>query len=1065
MTDRLIDLSLRTRGLLVIALLGVLGYGICEYRRMPVDAFPDISPIMVPVFAEAHGMAPEEIERLITYPIESAMNGLPGVTEIKSTSAFGMAVIYIYFDDDVDIYFARQLVGERLTSAMSELPEMHEPPILGPISTGLGQIFIYYLTLDEGVDTGGKDRNTYLRELNDWVVKFQLQTVPGVTDILSIGGHVLQYQIRVHPHALNKYDVSLETLVDAVRANNRNAGGQFLVLGAEELLVRGLGLVQTLDDIRGIPIKVADGVPVRLADVAEVSYGNEIRRGVVTRNGQQEVVSGMVLKLFGENTSEVIERLYRRVAEVRRSLPSGVNLIPYYEQAELVREATWTVKKALLIGAVLVIATLVVFLGNVRTSFVVALSLPICALIAVIGMKFWGVSANLMSFGGIAIGIGMLADGAIVMVENIFRHLGLAANAGKDKAAVILEAARQVSRPIVFSIIIIILVFVPIFGLQGVEGKMFSPLAFTICFALFGSILTALFVSPVLSFYFLGQSAHKELALLRMLKAAYRPLLVWALGRKRLVILVAAAAFVASMAVVPYLGTEFIPTLEEGSILIGVTMAPSISLEEATQTVMALERRITQFPEVEETVSRIGRPEAGTHPHPVNYAEIHIGLKPAAAANSPTDRADVAAGLRAGRSSEAWSERTTKRELVEAISHELESFPGVNLNFTQPIQNAFDELLSGIKAQLAVKLFGEDLEILKIKATEISAAIADVPGLVDLSVEQSFGQPQVQIIADRAACSRFGVTVDQILELVELAIGGEVIDNIYLHTRRFGIHLRYQEQYRTDPDAIRNLLVHTQDGSLIPLSQVAQVKNVTGPIQINRESNQRRWIVQGNVRGRDLGGVFADIRQRIEENVQLPPGYYIEYGGQFENQQRAMRRLTIIVPVVLATVFLLLWMSFGSARHAAIIIVNVPLALIGGVIGLLLMREYLSVPASVGFIALFGIAVQNGVVLVSYINQLRRDGLSLSDALVEGAVLRLRPVLMTAMTTVLGLLPLLLARGIGAEVQRPLAAVVIFGLTSSTLLTLFVIPAVYRWVESSAGRAQQTGSEVRAERR
>jgi cobalt-zinc-cadmium resistance protein CzcA len=447
-------------------------------------------------------------------------------------------------------------------------------------------------------------------------------------------------------------------------------------------------------------------------------------------------------------------------------------------------------------------------------------------------------------------------------------------------------------------------------------------------------------------------------------------------------------------------------------------------LAQATEMVMTLEQRIMEFPEVEQTVSRIGRPEAGSHPHPVNYAEVHIELKPLA----------------------EWTGRHSKGELVEAISAELEALPGVVLNFTQPIQNAFDELLSGIRAQLAVKLFGEDLEVLRAKAAEISEAIADVPGLVDLSVEQSFGQPQVQIVADRAACSRLGVTVSQILELVELAIGGEVIDNIYLHTRRFGIHLRYQEQYRADPEAIRNLLVHTQDGSLIPLAHVADVGPVTGPIQINREGNQRRWIVQGNVRGRDLGGVFADIRQRITQEVDLPPGYYIEYGGQFENQQRAMARLAIIVPVVLAAIFLLLWMSFSSARHAGIIIVNVPLALIGGIIGLLVTREYLSVPASVGFIALFGIAVQNGVVLVSYINQLRQEGLGFVESVTEGCVLRLRPVLMTAMTTVLGLLPLLLARGIGAEVQRPLAVVVVFGLTSSTLLTLFVIPAAYVWV-------------------
>jgi cobalt-zinc-cadmium resistance protein CzcA len=1033
MISGLVEASLKAKGMVILATVAVMGYGAYEYQRMPVDAFPDISPIMVPIFAEGHGMAPEEIERLITYPIESAMNGLPGVTQIKSTSAFGMAVIYVYFKDAVDIYFARQLVSERLNSAVAELPEMDEMPTLGPISTGLGQIFIYYLTVDERADTEGKDANTYLRELNDWVVKFQLKTVPGVTDILSIGGHVLQYQIRVDPDALLRYRLSLEDLVEAVRSNNENVGGQFLVIGSEESLVRGLGLLKDLEGIRSIPIKVEDGVAIKLSDVADVVYGNEIRRGVVSRNGEIEVVSGIVLKLFGENTSEVIERLYKKVQGVRASLPEGVSLIPYYEQAELVEQATWTVKKALLQGAALVLLTLFVFLGNVRTAFIVVLSLPICALVAVIGMGMNGISANLMSLGGIAIAIGMLGDGAIVMVENIHRHLNDGENMATNKAEAILRAAREVGRPIVFSIGIIVTVFLPIFTLEGVEGKMFSPMAFTIAFALLGSIATALVVAPVLSAFLLKQGNLNELFLVRILKSVYRPLLELAIRWKIAVIALALIAFVASMAVLPFIGTEFIPTLEEGSILIGVVMSPSISLEKATETVMTLEREIMKYPEIEETVSRIGRPEAGSHPHPVNYAEVHIELHP----------------------QERWARFKNKQELIASLSADLSSWPGIQLNFTQPIQNAFDELLSGIRAQLAIKLYGEDLNVLREKANEISATIEDVEGLVDLSVEQSFGQPQVQVISDRAACSRYGISVAQINEIVELAIGGEVIDTLYQNTRRFGIHVRFKEDRRLDMESIRNTLVHTDDGSLIPLTQVAEVKEVVGPIQVNREKNQRRWIVQGNVRGRDMGGVIEDIQQRIEDKIDLPTGYFVEYGGQFENQQRAMARLSIIVPIVITVVFIMLWMSFGSTRHALIIIVNVPLALIGGVFGLYLTGEYLSVPASVGFIALFGVAVQNGVVLVSYINELRAQGKSLQESLVEGGLLRLRPVLMTATTTILGLLPLLLARGIGSEVQRPLAVVVIFGLTTSTLLTLFVIPAVYGWI---GGRAEEEGT-------
>ncbi len=1026
MHKKIVDVSLRYRFLVLIVTIAIAILGIYNYSELPVDAFPDISPIMVPVFVEADGMAPEEIERLITFPIESTMNGLPGVTQIKSTSAFGMAVIYVYFKDDIDIYFARQVVSERLTDAMASLPEMEEPPKLGPISTGLGQIFIYYLTLEKGSNTEGKEPNTYLREINDWIVKYQLQTVPGVTDILSIGGHVLQYQIRINPNALNKYKVTLEEVVDAVQENNRNAGGQFLVLTSEEYLVRGIGLLQNLDHIRNIHIKVLDGIPVMIKDIAEVAYGEEIRRGVVSRNGKQEVVSGMVLKLFGENTSDVIERLYKKIPEVQASLPDGVHLLPYYEQDELVQNATWTVKKALLLGAFLVILTLTLFLGNIRSAFIVALALPLSALISIICMKYAGISANLMSLGGIAIGIGMLGDGAIVMVENIFRHLNEeGSRSERSNTDIILTAAKEVSRPIIFSIAIIIIVFLPIFTLQGVEGKMFSPMAFTISFALFGSMLFAIISAPVLSTYLLKGGEHREFILIKKIKEFYRPLLIWAMNKRRTVVIIATFAFLISMALLPFLGTEFIPTLEEGSIMIGVAMAPSISLQKATETIMKMERKIIEFPEVEEVISRIGRPEAGSHPHPVNYAEIHIELMPVS----------------------SWKSYRKKEELIEDLNHELSLYSGVQLNFTQPIQNAFDELLTGVRAQLAIMIFGEDLTILREKAQEIHDAIDIVPGLVDLSVEQSFGQPQVQVIADRVACSRYGVNVNRVLELVELAIGGRNVDYIFLNIRRFGIHIRYQEQYRSDPETIRHLLIQTQNGALIPLEQVAEVKVVTGPIQINRENNHRRWVIQGNIRGRDMGSVVADIERIIDERITLPPGYYIEYGGQFKNQQRAMARLAIIVPVVIALVFFMLGLTFGSIHHALLIIINIPLALIGGIFGLFVAGEYLSVPAAVGFIALFGIAVQNGVVLVSYINELYLKGKSLQDSVIEGALLRLRPVLMTALTTVLGLLPLLLSRGIGAEVQRPLAIVVIFGLLTSTLLTLFVIPALYGWFE------------------
>ena len=1024
MLDRLVRAAIRGRLLVVLGLLALAGFGIDAWRRLPVDAFPDISPVMVPVFAEAHGMAPEEIERLVAFPIEAAMNGLPDVTRIQSTSAFGMAVIYVYFEDQVDIYFARQLVSERLGAALSELPALHEPPTLGPISSGLGQVFLYYLSLEAGADTGGKDAGTYLRELNDWVVKRKLQTVPGVTDILSMGGHVLQYQVRVDPRALLAHGLHLEEVVEAIRTNNRNVGGQFLVMGSEEYLVRGLGLLGTLEEIRAIKLRTVDGVAVTVGDVAQVAHGHEIRRGVVTRNGEGEVVSGIVMKLYGENTSKVIEDLYLELEALQAGLPDGVHLEPYYEQAELVARATGTVKDSLLIGALLVVATLVVFLGNLRTAFIVALALPVSAWVAVLLMGWQGMSANLMSLGGIAVAIGMLGDGSIVMVENIHRHLGRRPD--EPRSEIIAGAAAEVARPILFSIAMIIMVFLPLLTLTGVEGKMFAPMAFTIAFALFGSLLAALIMAPALARYLLHRGEAREPRLLAGLTRVYRALLRSALRWRKSVVAAAAVAFAATLVAVPRLGTEFIPTLEEGSILIGVTMAPSTSLVKGTEIVQKMEREIVQYGPVKEVVSRVGRPEAGSHPHPVNYAEVHIELKPR----------------------QEWGRYRSKAALVQALSEDLGSFPGVQLNFSQPIQNAFDELLSGVRAQLAIKVFGEDLDLLREKAGEIEAAIEDVPGLVDLSVEQSFGQPQVKIQVDRDACARYGVNADQILDLVELAVGGEVIDTIFLGTRRFGIHLRYQEATRDDIRGIEQLQVPTEDGSMIALAQLAGVEKAFGPIQVNREQNQRRWIVQGNVRGRDLGSVVADIQRRVADTVDLPSGYFVEYGGQFENQQRAMRTLSIVVPITIVTVFVLLYLAFGTLRHAAMIILNLPLALIGGVAGLFIMGEYLSVPASVGFIALFGIAVQNGMVLVSRFNQLAGGGGDLHAVVVEGSTLRLRPVLMTALTTILGLMPLLLAEGIGSEVQRPLATVVVFGLATSTALTLFVLPAVYSLVES-----------------
>jgi len=1004
-----------------LLLVIVLAAGWTQYTKLQTDAFPDISPVMVPVFAEAHGMAPEEVERLIVYPIESAMNGLPGIAQVKSTSAFGMGVVYVYFNDDVDIYFARQIVSERLNAAKAQLPDLHEPPVPGPISSGLGEVFMYYLRADSTVVTGGKDVNTYLREVNDYNVKYQLQSVKGVTDILSMGGHVLQYTIETDPFALRKYDIRLDEVIAAVNDNNRNAGGQFLVLGSEEYLVRGVGLLTSLDDLKELQITVHRGIPVRLGDIARISYGREVRRGVVTLNGEEEVVAGIVMKLYGANTSEVIEALDERFGDVGKNLPQGVSIVPYYSQSTLVRKATATVTTALLQGALLVLVVLLLFMGDAASAVIVGLALPVCASIAVILMRMKGMSANLMSLGGIAIAIGMLGDASIVVVENIFRHLGLSHAHHHRKSKAIAHAVREVIRPIVFSVIIIIIVFLPLFTLQGIERKMFAPMAATVAFALVGSLVAAFVFAPALSALFLKDKPGREYVLTAVMKRLYHPVLITARRFRIPVVAGAVLLLCGSLYLLPRLGTEFIPTLEEGVIQINVVMAPSISLEKATETIMKLEREIRTFPEVDRTLGKIGRPEAGSHPHPVNSAHIQLTLR------------------------EHLPDGRSKAELVRDLSRHLAQFPGVQCNFSQPIQNMFDELLSGVKTQLAIRVYGNDLDTLRAIAGRVQAAVKGIEGLVDCATEQNYGQPQVQIAADRAACARYGVSVADIMEIVECAVGGEVIDNIFITTRRIGIFLRFREQYRNTPEAIGQILMRGKDGVSVPLERVASVKTVFGPVQINREKNQRRWVVSANIRGRDMGSVVHDIHDRLNERITPVPGYSIDVGGQFENQQRAMKRLSVIVPAALLLIGLLLYFALGSFRGAMLIYSNIPLALIGGIAGLYFSGEYLSVPASVGFIALFGIAVQNGLVLVSCINQLRKEGMEVSEAVTTACSMRLRPVLMTALTTILGITPLLFSHGIGSEVQRPLAVVVVFGLISSTLLNLVVLPACYEW--------------------
>lgn len=1021
MINSIIQGALKQRFLVLVCGLGVILFGVYSTLRLNIEAFPDVSNIQVQINTAVPGLAAVEVEKLVTFPIESVMNGLPDVTEVRSISKTGLSVVTVVFKDGVDIYFARQLALERVQVAKSRIPEGLGEPEIGPITTGLGQIYKYTL-VDESKSA------MELRTINDWFVKFQLRTVPGVTDVLSFGGEVRQYQVRVNPNKLLEYKLTLEDLEEAIRANNRNAGGWYIEGEQEQLVVRGEGLIrgsrEGLVDIENVVLKAEHGTPVYVEDVAEVEYGAEIRQGAVTMDGKGEVVMGIVLQLKGANTKQVIERVRDKVASLQTSLPEGVRIVPVYDQADLVEKAVGTVRKALTEAAVLIVIVLFLFLWNARSALVVVSSIPLSMLIAFVMMRWYGLSANLQSLGGLAIGIGMMVDGSIVMVENIIRHLAEPNVRGETLSHRVREAAQEVGQPVFFAVLIIIVVFLPLFTLQGVEGKLFSPMAFTIAFAMFGSLVVALTIVPVLSAIVLrGKFSERDSFLMRFLKMIYRPVLDWALRHRWIVTGTAVLALAGSLAVVPFLGTEFVPELDEGTMSIRVTMNPSISLNESKRIGAFLEAKLMKYPEVTYAFSQIGRAELGGDPEPIANNEINVGLKPQS----------------------EWTTTHSRSELVRIFEEDLGEYPGVLLNFSQPIATRVDELLSGVKAQLAIKLFGEDLEVLETKGREIEAAINATRGASDVQMEQISGEAQLVVRADRDALARYGLNAGQVMDVVSTAVGGKSVTEVLEGQKRFDVYLRMAEPYRNNPESIGNLWVSNHEGVHVPLSQVADIRLVQGPPTVSREDAQRRIVIQCNVRGRDMGGFVTDAQKAVRERVRLPAGYFVTWGGQFENQQRAQKTLMVVVPVSLGLIFFLLYMSFNSVKNALLIIFNVPFALVGGIFALAFSGQYLSVPSSVGFIALFGVAVLNGVVMVSYFNQLVRQGMTLDEAVAKGAILRLRPVLMTATVASLGLIPLLLSSGIGSEVQRPLATVVVGGLASSTLLTLLVLPALYRW--------------------
>ncbi len=1023
---KIIEFALRRRTLIIVMGVLVMGMGYYSYRQLPVDAFPDVTPVLVQVFTITEGLAPEEVERYVTYPVEVAMNGLPHLKEIRSVSNFGLSVVNIYFKDGMDIYFARQLVGERLQHAREGIPEGFGEPEMGPITTGLGQILFYFVEDEEGIYDPFE-----LRTIQDWLIKFNLQTVPGVTEVLSIGGEVKQFHILVRPDDLLRYNLTLDEIVETVKANNANVGAQFIVKNSEEYIVRSVGLAEKISDLERIVLKSEDGTPVYLNQIADVTIGGEIRRGLTTINGQGETVVGMVLKLIGENTSIVIRDVKIRMEEVNKVLPPGIKVKTYYDQATLISKCVKTVTDALIQGIILVTIVLLVFMGGLRPSVVVAIAIPFSIFFAFILMNAAGISANLMSLGGLAIAIGMMVDGTIVMVENVDRHLRMS-EPSASRLQVVARACTEVARPIVFAISIIIIVFLPLFTLGGVEGKTFRPLAYTVALTMGGSLIFALLIAPVAASLLMRRPRQREAAaagggesrIVQFLLIPYQPVVSFFVRFRPLAVGLAVLMLVVGVVIFPFLGSEFVPRLNEGDLLIRATMAPSISLEDARDTILHLERDMMEkFPEVTQVVTRVGRGEVGAHADPVNNAEIFVRLK----------------------EREKWTSAKTLDELYSKMSHAFEDFPGVQLNFSQPIAVAVDELISGVKAELAIKIFGADMEVLKEKAAEIETVIRTIEGAADVQKDQVTGIPQLRITIDHKAIARYGINVEDVQQVIQTAVGGEEAGQIFEGIRRFDIVVRYTPESRRSLETISHILIAAPDGVKVPLDELTIIEEIVGPRQITRENNQRFITVQTNVRGRDIGSFVEEAQATIDASVKFPPGYLVSWGGQFELQQEANKRLSLVVPITLLIVFLLLFSSFNSLKNALLIILNIPLALVGGVVGLWLTGQNLSVPASVGFIALFGIALENGMVLVTYLNRLVRDGTPMDEASVEGACQRLRPVLMTATTTALGLIPLLVSQGTGSEVQRPLATVVIGGLVTSTILTLLVIPALYRW--------------------
>lgn len=1027
MLEKIISFCLKQRSLVLVFSLILVLFGVYSYIKLPIDAFPDVTNVQVEIVSNAPGLSALEIERFVTYPIEMSMRGLPDVEQLRSVTRFGLSVVTIVFKDNVDIYFARQLVFERLEETGKNVPK-GVSVTMGPIATAMGEI--YQFTLDGKIpkDSIGKIKYlTSLRTLQEWTINPLLKSVSGVNEVNSFGGFFKQIQITVSPEKLLKYKLTVEDVYKSVEGNNQNVGGNIIDKNSQQIIVRGIGLIKNTEDIKNIVLKSVGGIPVYIRDVAFVEECEAVRQGASLINGNEEAVGGIVMMLKGENGKEVVKRVEEKVNEINENniLPDGIKIKPYYDRTDIVQSSVNTVLKALLEGAVLVLIILYLLLRNIRGAIVVLISLPLSLLITFIVMKATGLDANLMSLGGLAISLGMIIDATIIQVENVQRHLSECKTNG-GKLNTVIKSVLEVRKPSIFGELIIAVTFLPIITLQGLEGKMFTPLALTVAVALLSSLFISIFIIPVLSSYILKTGEEKESIIVSGFKKLYLPLLNYSIKRKVPVISVAVILLAATIYIIPKLGSEFIPIMDEGAFDMDVQLLPGVSLSKSLEVNEIIGKKLLKFPELLTIVSRTGQTGISVEARGVEKTGYTGILKP---------KSD-------------WENSYSRDEMTEKMREDISSIPGIAFSFSQPIQCRIDELVAGTKAQLIIKLFGENMDVLKEKAEEISRVVLKIKGAKDVVVEKVSGQPYLSININREKIARFGLNVENVQSIIEIAIGGKTATELFEENKSFNVVVRFPAEYRTSLESIDNTLVKTPQGYDVPLIQLAEIKYVEGPVQVSREDGLRRIGIELNINDRDIGTFVAEAKEKIRKNVKLPSGYYITWGGQFENSERATNRLLIIAPIAISLIFILLYITFRSMKLTFLVISNLPFALIGGVFSLYISGQYLSVPASIGFIVLFGVAVLNGLVLVSYISQLREDGMSLIEAIKTGCENRLRPVLMTALISIFSLIPMLFATGPGSEIQKPLATVVIGGLFTSTFLTLLVIPTVYGWFDS-----------------